>query len=147
MKRIGHRIFLLLSSVRVKRLVNATGCLFVRQENESRVFCPSPTGSIVSIGSADEKLRPFKFCAKIWSAPGRWGKTFFLSEKNYLIVSLKSHSGDRLKFASTFLSHVPDIFPNLKMSRDTRRMPLEQNFLQYRGENGKTQALGSVFQH
>ena len=60
MKRIGHRIFLLLSSVRVKSFVNTTGCLFVRQENESRVFCLSPTNWIVWIGAADEEPHPFK---------------------------------------------------------------------------------------
>ena len=70
MKRIGHRIFLLLSSVRVKSFVNASGCLFVRQENESRVFCLSLTGWIVSIGAADERLRPFEFCTEIWFSPG-----------------------------------------------------------------------------
>ena len=70
MKRIGHRICLLLSSVGVKSFVNASGCLFVWQENESRVFCLSPLGWIVWIGAADGELRPFKFCAKIWSARG-----------------------------------------------------------------------------
>ena len=70
MKRIGHRIFLLLSSVRVKNFVNAVGCLFVREENKNRVFCLSLTGWIVSIGAADEELRPCKFCAKIGSARG-----------------------------------------------------------------------------
>ena len=68
MKRIGHWIFLLLSSVCVKSFENTTGCLFVWQENERRVFCLSPMGWIVSIGWAEEELGPFKFCAKIWSA-------------------------------------------------------------------------------
>ena len=63
-KWIGHRIFLLLSSVRVKRFANVTGCLFVRQENERRVFSLSPVGWIVSIGCAEEELHSFKFCAK-----------------------------------------------------------------------------------
>ena len=53
-----------------KSFVNTAGCLFVRQENESRVFCLSPTGWIVWIGAAEEELYPFKFCAEIWSAPG-----------------------------------------------------------------------------
>ena len=76
MKRIGHRIFLLLSSVRVESFVNAIKCLFVQQENESRVCCLSPTGWIVSIGAAEEELRPFKFCAKIWSARGTVHRRF-----------------------------------------------------------------------
>ena len=54
-----------------KSFVNTSGCLFVRQANESRLFCLSPTGWIVSIGAAEEELRPFKFSAKIWSARGR----------------------------------------------------------------------------
>ena len=77
MKRIGHRIFLLLWSIRVKSFVNATGCLFVRQENERRVFYLSPVGWIVAIGAADEELRPFKFCAEILSARGSKVFSFF----------------------------------------------------------------------
>ena len=65
-------MFLLLSSARVKSFVNASECLFVREENESRVFCLSPTGWIVSIGAAEEELGPFKMCAKIWSACGTY---------------------------------------------------------------------------
>ena len=53
-----------------KKFVKASGCLFVRQENQSRVFCLSPVGRIVSIGAADEELLPFKFCAEKWSARG-----------------------------------------------------------------------------
>ena len=59
LKRIGHRILLLLSSIRMKSFVNATGCLFVRQDNESRVFGLSPIVWIVSIGAANEELRFF----------------------------------------------------------------------------------------
>ena len=70
MNRIEHRIFLLLSSVRVKSFVNTTGCLFVWQENENRIFCLFLIGWSVSIGAADVELRPFKFCAKKWSARG-----------------------------------------------------------------------------
>ena len=77
MKRIGHRILLLLSLVRIKSFVNASGCLFVLEENESRVFCLSPTGWIVSMGAAEEELRPFKFCAKIWSTRGSKEFSFF----------------------------------------------------------------------
>ena len=67
---MGHWIFLLFSSVRVKSFVNATECLFVWQKNESRVFCLSLTGWIVSISAAEERLRSFKICAKIWFAHG-----------------------------------------------------------------------------
>ena len=80
MKRIGHQIFLLLSSIRIKSFVNATGCLFVRQENKSRVFCLSPTGWIVSISAEDKELLPFEFCAKIWSARGNAEVIIFATE-------------------------------------------------------------------
>ena len=60
MKRIGHRKCLLLLSVRVKSFVNATGCLFVRQENKRPVFCQPPMGWIVSIGRVEKELRPLQ---------------------------------------------------------------------------------------
>ena len=80
MKQKEHRIFLLLSSVRVTSFVDASGCLFVRQENESRLFCLSPIGWIVSLGAADEERRPVKFCAKIRSARGMYANTWEWSE-------------------------------------------------------------------
>ena len=87
MKRIGHRIFLLLSPARVKSFVKATGCLFVQQENESRVFCLSPVGRIVSIGAADEELRLFKLCAKTWPARDRLdiGTTIIIAPMSCII--------------------------------------------------------------
>ena len=90
MKRIGHRIFLLLSSVRVKSFVKATECLFVRQESERRVFCLSPTGWIISTGAADEDLRPIKFCAKIWSTLGRDKKVINKRLEQNFIASLRN---------------------------------------------------------
>ena len=47
-----------------KKFVNASGCLLVRQENKSRVFCLSPMGWIVSIGAADKELPPSNFVPK-----------------------------------------------------------------------------------
>ena len=46
-----------------RKKVNATACLFVPQDNKSRVFCLSLTGWIVWIDAADEELHPLKICA------------------------------------------------------------------------------------
>ena len=40
------------------------------QQNDRRMFCLSPMGWIVSVGWVKDELNSFKFCAKIWSAPG-----------------------------------------------------------------------------
>ena len=69
MKRIGHGIFLLLSSVRIKSFVNATGHLFVRQERKLNILSLSCRLNRLNRLSR-WRSRLFDFCAKIWSARG-----------------------------------------------------------------------------
>ena len=47
-----------------KKLINASGCLFVQQQNEKWVFCLSFTGWIVSIGWAEKNYAPSNFAPK-----------------------------------------------------------------------------------
>ena len=90
MKRIGHRIFLLLPSVRVKSFVKSTGCLFVRQENESRVFCLSPpTGWMVWIDWVEEEVRPLQIlCQNMVST---WYHVASLTRSGYQLQRSRRH--------------------------------------------------------